>query len=91
VQGGSRDPAELPTIAGPLPKSPVEQHVLLQQWGFELTVRVSGLGSKVRQYSEKGDSTLQQQRAACTNPLCASEEASTPSTSDTGGVLLSTL
>ena len=76
-----------PSGAAALQDIPVEQHVLLQQWGFELTVRVPARGGQPQEQPKDGDSPARHQRIY-TNPVYASEEASTSSTSDTGAASL---
>ena len=89
AQLGSSSEARPSAPSGPLAAAaalhgiPVEQHVLLQQWGFEVTVRVPARRGQPQEQLSRGESPLRHHRIH-TNPVYASEEASTPSTSDTG-------
>ena len=78
--------------AGPSPPAdagPVAEHVLLQQWGFSLDARVVPPLWGEGQQSSAADSgrglrSHHSHLGAEAPPVHAAEEASTPSTSDTG-------
>jgi hypothetical protein len=76
-----------PARATPLERDfPVEEHMLVQQWGFSLTVRVMPpLWSEPEEGAALQGKAAQDPRPSMyTNPLYASEETSTSSYSDTG-------
>lgn len=77
--------ADLPAAAA---QKPAEEHILIQQWGFEVIVRVVPLGWKASQSTtpERRKTSLES-HSIYSNPLYTSEDTSQSSVSDDAGVL----
>ena len=87
VSGASA--SDVPARAGPREREPpVEEHMLVQQWGFSLTVRVvpPHWSEPEAGAALQGSMAQEAKPSMYTNPLYASEETSTSSYSDTGGL-----
>jgi hypothetical protein len=77
--------ADTPAAAA---QKPAEEHILIQQWGFQVVVRVVPLGWKDSQSTapEKRKTSLES-HSIHSNPLYTSEDTSPSSVSDDAGAL----
>lgn len=81
-------PGEASSSSAEAAQRPVEEHVLIQQWGFEITLSIIPLGWKEQRSSatDKGKAPLENHNTY-NNPLYTSEDTSASSVSDDAGAL----